>query len=393
MKYIIFSVVITLVIVCLAGKVYAQKEYEFHNTKKLPATSVKFQGRTGTCWIYGTLSFLESELIRKNNGKHNLSEMFVVWHNYSRRVRDYVKFHGNQKFSGGAEGWDVFNVIKNNGIVPQKTFKGKIFETYYHDHIELDAVLQSFADTITALDKLTPAWKTAFDNVLNAYLGNPPDKFEYRGKNYTPERFAKEMEINPDNYITIGSYTHHPFYSKFLFEGPDNWSYGKIYNVPLDELMQTMHHAIKTGYTFSWVSDVSEKGFSHSKGLAVVPDVDLSDHPDKSVQRWTKMTKKERKEYFYSFTGPVPEQIITQKKRQKAFNNYSTTEDHLMHIIGKTEDKHGTDYFIVKNSWGRTNPYGGYIYASEPFVKYKTLSISLHKDAVPPEIFQKLTTN
>ncbi len=353
--------------------------YVFTIEKQLKATPVKNQYRSGTCWCFAMNSFLESELLRMFKGEYNLSEMFIVRNNYHDRAIDYVRYHGKKSFSGGAEAWDVLNVIKKYGIVPENVYPGLNYGTKKHVHGEMDAVLKASLDAVieNKNHKLTPVWINAFDRILDTYLGKVPEKFTYKDKKYTPKSFAKHLGLNPDDYITITSYTHHPFYTKFIFEGPDNWSLGSVYNVPLDELIETMDYAINKGYTIAWGSDVSEKGFSFKNGLAIVPEKD-----------WIDMSKGEKDSVFLF---PCTEKNITQEMRQKSFDNYTTTEDHLMHITGIAKDQNGTKFYLVKNSWGtKRNKYKGYFYASEAFVRYKTISILLNKKAVPEKIAKEL---
>lgn len=367
---------LTVIILSYCWNIGAQttEGYKFEIIKKLESTPVKDQMQTGTCWSFATLSLLESEIIRIKGETFNLSEMFIVNRTYYERAIDYVRFHGHQKFSGGAEGWDVFYVWKKYGIVPESVYKGLNYGTNEHKHKEMDAVLKGYIEALVKSESkpLTTAWPDGFNGILDAYLGKIPAKFEYNDKEYTPKSFAKETGINPNNYISIGSYTHHPFYKQFVFEGPDNWAYGRIYNVPLDELMEIVYHSINNGYTIGWCSDVSDNGFAFSTGIAIVPDDELN----KDINQ---------------FVTPGKEPVISQEMRQKDFDNYSTTEDHLMHVIGLAKDQNGTKYFIVKNSWGKYgSKYNGYFYASEAFARFKTVSIIVNQEAIPKNIAKKL---
>ncbi len=351
----------------------AQEELQFHVIKDLQSTPVKNQQKTGTCWIHATLSFFESELLRTGKGSYDLSEMFVANRNYLERAVAYVRFHGKQKFSGGAEGWDVIEVIKKYGIVPQQAYSGLRYGSLKHNHLEMDAVLKGYVEALVngKQQKLSKAWKNGFEGILTAYLGKIPEKFHYKGSEYTPKTFAKSLDLNFDDYTTIGSFTHHPFYEKFVFEGADNWAYGRIWNVPIDELMEICHFAIQNGYSFTWCSDVSDEGFKFYNGLALVPKAEESKQKD-------------------CFSIACDECKITQERRQEEFDNYLTTEDHLMHITGTLKDQNGKIYFKVKNSWGTTNTKDGFLYASESFMRLKTLSIMVHKNGIPKEIRKKL---
>ncbi len=370
------------------------KGYEFTTVKRLGATSVKDQHRSGTCWSFSALSFLESEMLRKGKDTANLSEMWIVRHAYSDKAKKYVRFHGHLNFAGGGAFHDVTNMISENGIVPEQVYPGLNYGTDDHVHGEFDAVLKGYVDQVieNKNGELTPVWHEGFEKILDTYLGKAPEKFEYQGQTYTPESFAKDYTgINPDDYVELTSYTHHPFYSRFILEVPDNWAYDRVYNLPLDELMETMYHSIEEGYTFAWAADVSAKGFSWKNGVAVVPKQDFEDLSDTEKARWEELSKDEKEAMLYNFDGPGPEKAITQEMRQKAFNNYQTTDDHGMHITGIAKDQEGTQYFIVKNSWDvGDHIYDGYFYASEAFVKYQTMDIMVHKDAIPEDIAEKL---
>lgn len=371
-----------------------KKAYRFTVEKQLKTTPIKDQHRSGTCWAFATISFLESELLRMNKGELDLSEMFIVNRNYHLRAKDYVRFHGTKSFSAGAEGWDALQVVKQFGLVPQEAYTGNTFDETLPVHGEMDAVLKAYADAVVKNrnKKISPVWMKGFDGILEAYLGGIPETFSYKGKEYTPKSFAKECGLDMDQYITLTSYTHHPFYESFIFEGPDNWSLGKVYNLPLDEMMQVIDHAIETGYSIAWGSDVSEEGFSHQKGVAVVPDTEIINRDNAEIAKWQEMSSDEKSAYGLDY--PVKEKEITQEMRQEAFDNYQSTEDHLMHITGIAKDQNGSRYYLVKNSWGTDlNSHKGYFYASKPFVQYKTISVLLHKDALPAETAKKLRIN
>lgn len=368
-----------------------KKKYEFTIEKELKNTSVKDQHRSGTCWSFGINSFIESELLRMGKGEFDLSEMFIVNRNYHLRAKDYVRFHGKKSFSAGAEGWDALNVIKQYGIVPEEAYTGITFDEPLPVHGEMDAVLKAYVDGIVANKnrKITPVWMKGFDGILDAYLGKIPEKFTYKGKEYTPKSFAKDLEINPDDYVTLTSYTHHPYYESFIFEGADNWSLGSVYNLPLEEMMTVVDAAIEKGYSIAWGSDVSEKGFAFRKGVAVVPETEKKNMADSEISKWQNMSRNQKAAYGTEY--PVKEKEITQEMRQKAFDNYQSTEDHMMHIVGTAKDQNGSKYYLVKNSWGTDlNNHKGYFYASKPFVAYKTVSVLMHKDAIPEAIRKKL---
>ncbi|RKE02434.1 C1 family peptidase [Marinifilum flexuosum] len=371
-----------------------KEAYQFSDIKRLPATSVKDQHRSGTCWSFSGLSFIESEMIRMGKPEVDLSEMFVVYNCYSDKAKRHVRMHGNFNFGGGGAFHDVTYVLKNYGIVPEGVYEGLNYGEEGHTHGELDAVLNDYVTAVikNRNKKLTPVWHKGFDGILDSYLGEKPEKFEYEGKEYTPKSFAKDfVGVNADDYIEISSYTHHPFYEKFIIEVPDNWLWDEVYNVPLNEMMEIMEKAIMDGYTIGWASDVSEKGFMYRKGIAIVPETETKNMTDSEISKWESLSKTEKAAKLSGDAGPVKEKEITQELRQIAYDNYTTTDDHGMHIVGIAKDQKDNKYFIVKNSWADdSNKYDGYFYASFPFVAYKTMSFMIHKDALSKEMKKKL---
>ncbi len=386
-----------VLILALALSVYAQdnKEaegYKFTELKRLPATSVKSQDRAGTCWSWSTISFLETEMMRLGKDSVSLSPMFIVWHTYNEKADKYVRMHGKLNFGQGGASADVTWAIKNYGIVPLEVYKGLNYGEDVHVHGELDGILKAYLDVVVSNPnrKLSTAWKRGYDGVLDAYLGEIPEKFTYKGKEYTPMSFYKEATgLNMDDYISLTSFTHHPFYTQFALEVPDNWIGEMSYNIPLDELMDVLDKAIDKGYSFSWGSDVSERGFSRD-GIAIVPTADIKDMSNAEITKWVALSKKEKDAQLYKFDKPGKEKEITQEMRQEAFDNYQTQDDHGMHVVGKAVDQAGNKYFVVKNSWGDYNKYHGYLYVSYPFLAYKTTSIMIHKDALPKDLKKKL---
>ncbi|MCW4028005.1 MAG: aminopeptidase [Candidatus Bathyarchaeota archaeon] len=357
-----------------------EKGYEFTDIKRLKAAPVKNQFRSGTCWSFSSISLLESEVMRLGGPELDLSEMFVVRNIYPAKARGYVRMHGKQEFAAGSLFHDVINVIREQGIVPESVYSGRNIGEDKHKHYEMDGVLRGYVDAIVRNrnGRLTPVWPQGIDGILDAYLGPVPSSFIVNGKKFTPKGFASSLGIDPDNYITIGSYTHHPFYDHFTLEVPDNWSDGQLYNLPIDEFRQVMSSAISSGYTFLWGGDVSYPGFSQKEGLAVLLPMDRSD-----------MTEKEWKARFKK---PVAQPSVTQEERQEAFDNYDTTDDHGMHAVGTAKDQNGTSYFIIKNSWGTLDrgPYDGHLYISESYAVLKATSVGLHKNAIPARIRKKL---
>ncbi len=369
------------------------KGYQFETIYDLPTTSVKDQNRSGTCWSFSGVSFLESEMMRKGLEPIDFSEMFIVRHCYADKAEKYIRMHGNLNFSAGGAFHDVLYVLSKYGAMPESAYPGLNYGEESHVHGEMDEVLKGYVDGVikNSNKKLTEAWATGFDGILNAYLGEIPQTFSYQGKNYTPREFADQVvQLSPEDYIQVSSYTHHPFYEQFIIEIPDNWLWGKVYNVPLDDMMAIVDNSLKEGFTVGWATDVSEKGFSHRNGVAVVPETDIKEMAGSERGRWEQMSEAERQRQLYAFDGPVTEKQITQELRQQAFDNYLTTDDHGMHIVGLAKDQQGKLFYKVKNSWNTDNKYDGYLYASKPFVEFKTMSVMVHKDALPKAIREKL---
>ena len=371
--------------------------YVFKNTKEVKYTPVKNQNRSGTCWSYSGIGFLECELIRKGKGEFNLADQWIVKKAYSDKADKYVRMHGNWNFGAGGSFFDVFAMIDKYGIMPAANFSGSEYGEELPVHGELDALLQAYVDVIVKNPnkKLTTTWKKGYDAILDAYMGKEPEKFTYNGKEYTPKSFATSLELNTNDYISITSYTHHPFYTQFAIEIPDNWIMERSHNIPLDEMMRVINTAIDNGYAVAWGADVSEKGFNWRKGIAVLPEKDVESMDNSDRARWEKMSQGDKDNELYTFEKPGKEKTITQEMRQMAFDNYTTTDDHGMVLVGKATDQNGTPYFIVKNSWGvdSRNPYNGFLYASEPFMAMQTINIVVHKDAIPADIKKKLSIN
>lgn len=371
-----------------------EKGYQFTPLKEVPCTSVKDQHRSGTCWSFSGLGFLEAEMIRLGKPVVDLSEMFIVNHTYADKASKYVRLHGHLNFGAGGAFHDVTNVIRKYGIVPEEAYKGLQYGEDKHVHGEVDNVLLDHVKAVVENPnkKISTAWYDALQGTLTSYFGKLPEKFTYEGKEYSPQSFAKEfMGLNMDDYVEISSYTHHPFYSKFVIEVPDNWSWDYVYNVPMNEMQEIIDHSINAGFTVAWAADVSEKGFLTSgKGIAVVPVADKTNMTDAEITKWEKQTEKEKTESLYKLDKPGKEKTITQEIRQIDYDNYMTTDDHGMLIVGTAKDQTGNVYYKVKNSWGEYNDYDGFFYASKPYVQYKTMSIMVHKDAIPRNIRKKL---
>ena len=386
MKFLSFLLVFLLALPLTAQEKTNRKdsEYRFTTIKSLESTPVQNQNQTSTCWSFSSLSFFESELIRMGKGKEfNLSEMYVVRQVYPLKADNYIRMHGRTNFGEGGGFPDVIHVLKNYGMVPEEVYTGKKEADAPHNHKMLEKTLTNILRP--AADDETQKIDFVFlHNTVSAacdeFLGKVPEKFEYKGKTYTPRTYAEATGLNPDDYVFLTSFTHHPFYQPFVLEIPDNWNWQTTYNLPLEDLRQVMSSAIDNGYTFAWGADVSEKGFMRADGLAIVPETP-----------YTAMTDEQKKELA---TKPQKQLNITQELRQRSFDNYETQDDHGMHVIGKVKDQNNTPYYLVKNSWGPlSNQCDGYFYASESYVLYKTTTIMLHKKAIPAAIAKKLGIN
>jgi bleomycin hydrolase len=379
-----------LCVLLLAGSIALQaqapttnkknSEYKFTITKSIDAAAVQNQGRTGTCWSFSTLSFFESEIMRVKKIKDvKLSEMYVVRKTYPLKAENYIRMHGAAQFAEGGEPTDVIYCWKNFGMVPREVYNGNFNEVTGYNHHQMDSTL--LAEVKKVVDPknqtINPAeWKANIESILDKYLGKAPETFTYKGKTYTPQSYAAELGLNPDDYILFTSFTHHPFYKPFILEVPDNWKWMQYNNIPLNDLMSTIDNALANGYGVAWAADVSEPYFRFKDGLALVPE------------GWDKMSEEEKANCFVK---PCKQQTITPEMRQLGFDDYETQDDHGMHIIGTANDQNGKKYYLVKNSWGTSrNECDGYFYASPEYLMLKTISITVHKKAVSAELAKKL---
>lgn len=370
----------------------AEVNYQFTTVKENYVTPVKNQASSGTCWSYSTISFLESEAIKKGAPKDiDLAEMLPVYMGYRDKAEKFIRMDGFLNYEQGSSFDDVLYTLKHYGMVPQSEFQGLNYGTEQNAHSEMCAGLKAYVNAINKKPnrKLTTAWLKGVEGILEAYLGKVPEKFTVDGKEYTPLTYASEyLKLNADDYVSITSFTHHPLYTQFAIEVPDNWRWGLSYNIPMEEMMQIFDYAIENGYTVAWGSDVSEKGFTR-QGLATVPaPVKEAPKAGSDQERWVGANPNEKKPE--AAKEPGKEMEITQELRQIGYDEKTTTDDHGMHIYGIAKDQNGTKYYIVKNSWGETGKYKGIWYASEAFVKYKTMNIVVNKNAIPKEIRQKL---
>lgn len=365
--------------------------YTFTVVKENPITSIKNQASTSTCWCFSSMGFLESELIKAGKGTYDLSEMYTVRRNYEDKAKKYARLHGNLNFAPGGSFADVIETIDEYGLMPNSAYEGLNYGSKTHNHGELDKILEGYMKGIAGSKTLSTAWYKGFDGILDAYLGEVPANFTYDGKQYTPQSFAKMLGLKQSDYVSITSFTHHPFYTKFPIEVPDNWRWADSYNVPLNEMIEIINNAIMNGYTVAWGADVSEIGFGRD-GIAIVPDENATENAGTDQAKWLGLSDRERNITLQGKVGKevMKEKNITQEMRQEAFDNFQTTDDHGMQIYGIAKDQNGNKYYMVKNSWGEAGPYKGIWYASVPFVEYKTLNIMVNKKALPAAIAKKL---
>ncbi|MFU1858104.1 aminopeptidase C [Sphingobacterium sp. NGMCC 1.201703] len=355
-------------------------EYVFTDVINLGCTSVKQQGASNTCWSYTGNSFLESEMIRMGKAPVEISQVFTARQAYLDKAHNFVRLHGGLTMGEGGQLHDVLNVFRKYGAMPRSAYAGLRGNRTYNDFREMTPMLNAMLKVLVKNRPLVPNWERAYTAILDTHLGELPEKFDYKGKTYTARTFADQMiGIDPDDYIGFASVTDQPYYKPFVLLVPDNWSFDRFYNVPMQELTDIIDHALQQGYTLAWTTDVSEKSFSWQYGIAYVPE--------KSVDR---MTKDEKKKMFVK---PMPEKKITAEERQAAFDNYTTTDDHAMHIVGLAKDQTGKEYYLVKNSWGKANDFKGYMYISKAYVKYKTITLMLNKNGLSPTLLAKMKLN
>ena len=366
--------------------------YQFTEVVTVPATPVKNQAATGTCWCFATTSFMESELLRMGKGTYDLSEMFIVRQKYKNQLQDNYLRRGNGNIGQGSLSHTFMNAYRQVGIVPEEVYTGINYDSERHNHSEMVRYMHAIADVAVKTKQRSPEYDKLIANLFDTYLGKLPEKFTYKGKEYTPKSFAESLGLNMDDYIELTSFTHHPYYVKFDVEVPDNWEHSLMYNLPLDEMMETVDYALTNGYTVCWDGDVSEKGFSFTNGVAINPEVKkVEDLSNTDRARFEKLGEKERLEEVFKFERPYPEIKVTPEVRQAGFESFVTTDDHLMHVTGITKDQNGTKYYITKNSWGTDrNKFGGYLNMSESFGRAKTIYVMVHKDAIPKAIKIKL---
>jgi len=354
-------------------------KFKFTTVLNLETTPVKNQGSSGTCWSYATNSFLESEMVRMGKQPVEIAQIYTARCVYQDKAENYLRMGGNAGWGDGGECHDVINMFAKYGAMPQTAYTGLTNGAKKNQFAEMQAILKGMLDALVKNPngKINPGWRTAFNAVLDAYLGPVPQTFTWNNKTYTPRTFADQVVgINPADYVELTSYTFAPYYQKTMLWAPDNWSYDMAYNVQMQDITTIIDNALKNGYTVSWATDVSEKYFSWKNGVAFVPEKEYEDMSEDEIKTM--------------WNGPQKERLITPEMRQAALDNFSTTDDHGMHIVGLAKDQNGSEYYIVKNSWGTKNDYKGYLYVSKPYVQLKTTGFLLNKGGIPAALRKKM---
>ena len=367
--------------------------FTFTDVIVVPTTPVKDQNKSGTCWSFAGTSLLEEDVLRRGGAEQDLSEMFTVRNCYIDKAKKYVRTNGKINFAQGGATGDVLYVVDNYGVVPEDAYPGLNYGEEKHSHYEMAEALEAYLKAIikNPNKRLSTAWLPGFVGILDAYLGEVPETFTVNGKTYTPASYAQELGLKGDDFISLTSYNHHPFYTYFAIEIPDNWTWAQSFNVPMEELKATVDNALENGYTVAWSADVSEGGFQWRNGFALLPEPkDAKDLDGTELSRWVQLSDKDRESETYKIKGPVKEKNVTQESRQKTFDNYETTDDHGMVIMGVATDQEGNRYYKVKNSWDTNQLYGGYLYVSEPYFLEKTLSVLVNKGALPKSVKSKI---
>ncbi|MBP5277755.1 MAG: aminopeptidase [Prevotella sp.] len=393
-KILVLALVALFTLSAAAQPRKESKKPVFTTIKELPITSVKNQNRSGTCWAYSTISFFESEILKKTGKTYDLCEMFVANKDYMDRAIVKVRLHGDCQFSQGGAAEDVLDVIKTHGICPETAMPlpGTLTGDSLANFNEFFSVMTPYVEAVSksTAKKMSNQWKKGLQGILDSYLGECPEEFVYEGKTYTPQSFAASLGLDWNDYVSITSYTHHPFYTSFPVEVQDNWRGGRSYNVPIDEMMRIIDNAIDKGYTVAWGGDVSEEGFTR-QGLALAYDTKKAQELTGSDQaRWLKLTAAQKKNAIDSLGINAPEIVPTQEMRQEGFDNWELTDDHGMHIYGLAKDQNGREYYLVKNSWGESGDYKGTWYMSKAFIALKTMDFMINKNAIPKDIRKKL---
>ena len=366
----------------------------FTTIKENPITSIKDQNRSGTCWDYSTLSYFESEILKATGKTYDLCEAFVANKTYMDRAVQVVRLHGDCQFSQGGSAYDVLHVLKNQGICPEDAmpFPGSLYGDSLNNFNEFFGQLEPYVAGIakSTANKISSQWKVGLQGILDAYLGQCPEKFTYEGKEYTPKSFAASLGLNFDDYVTITSYSHHPYYTQYAVEVQDNWRNPLSWNLPMEDMARILENAVMNGYTVAWGGDVSEPGFTR-KGLAYFVDTKKAEGLSGSdMARWLKLSPAKRTNLIDSLGCKVPELEPTAEQRQQRFDNWELTDDHGMLIFGIAKDQHGKEYYMMKNSWGETGDYKGIWYMTKNYIVANTMDFMVNKNAIPADILQKM---
>ncbi|MBQ0020938.1 MAG: aminopeptidase [Bacteroidales bacterium] len=399
-KYIIMAAAALVSLPTLASKA-GDEEKEKDNSKPVfttivenPITSIKNQAKSGTCWNYSTLSYFEAEILKKSGKTYDLCEMFVCNKNYMDRATTVVRMHGDAQFSEGGAAYDVLYVLKNYGICPEDAMPlpGTMYGDTLNNFSEFFSVMTPYVEAVATskAKTISPTWKNGFQGILDAYLGKCPETFKYEGKEYTPKTFAASLGLDWNDYVTITSYTHHPFYEQFAVEVQDNWRQPGSWNLPIDEMARVIDSAVRNGYTVAWGGDVSDKGFTR-QGLALLYDAEGTPTvAGTDMDRWLGLSKEEKARKVADLGINAAEKTPTQEMRQQEYDNWELTDDHGMLIYGIAKDQNGREYYMVKNSWGEAGDYKGIWYMSKNFIVAKTMDFMVNKNAIPKDIRKKL---
>ena len=367
----------------------------FTTIKEIPITSIKNQNRSGTCWNFSTLSYFEAEILKKTGKTYNLCESFVCNKTYMDRAIQVVRLHGDCQFAQGGSAYDPLFCLQNYGICPEEAMPaaGSLYGDTLFNFNEFFSLLEPYVNAVArnSAKKISSQWKVGFQGILDAYLGKCPENFTYQGKSYTPQSFAASLGLDFDDYVTVTSYTHHPFYTRFAVEVQDNWRNPLSWNLPMDEMMRIIDNAIEQGYTVAWGGDVSEDGFTR-QGLAYAIDNKAAETSlaGSDMAKWLKLTAAAKKSQIDAMGCTVPEITPTQEMRQERFDNWELTDDHGMLIYGIAKDQNGKEYYMVKNSWGETGEYKGIWYMTKAFIAANTMDYMVNKNAIPKDIRKKL---
>lgn len=386
-------VLLLALMLVMPSMLFAQSSaYQFTDDVVVPHTSVKNQSRSGTCWCFAGLGMVEAEIMRKYNTEIDLSEMYLVRWAYANKFEKYVRMQGVCNFSPGGEVFDVLYAVSENGMMTEEAYNGLVLGDNIHNHGELHTVLAEYGKIVNKQHngKISKAWPEMVQSILNVYLGETPETFNFEGTNYDAKSFAEKYPININDYVQIGAFTNHENYKPYIMPIQDNWTNTMTYNMTLDEVMKELDNALQNGYTVGWAQDVSDKGFSRDAGVGVVLEDNVAKIRESNVKKYKKMSDDEIKASLYKFESAIPEKEVTEEMHQEAYENGQTTDDHSMLIVGIAHDQNGNKYYKVKNSWSPSYGYDGYWYCSEPYVRLHTMFFTLNKEGMTSDMKAKL---